>query len=136
MIKLALDFWFKFPQKLRFLLVGGWNTLFSLLLFTLIFEVIQNYKTTLVISHLASVLQSFLTFKVFVFRSQGNFLKEYIKINLVYLIYFVINFALLFVAIQILNIYAVTAQLFITCLMVILSYLMNKYFTFNNVKRK
>ena len=136
MIKIALNFWFKIPQKLRFLMVGGWNTLFSFFLFVLIFAKLQNYKLTLVISHLISVLQSFLTFKIFVFKSKGNFLKEYIKINIVYLIYFIINFILLFVAIQILGIYAVTAQLFITAIMVTLSYLMNKHFTFSNVKRK
>ena len=132
----VLNFWFKFPQKIRFLLVGGWNTFFALCLFALILKLLNNYKITLVISHLISVLQSFLTFKFFVFRSSGKFLHEYIKINAVYLLHFFLNFGMLYACVEILKLNTLSSQIIITCILVILNYILNKNFTFKDGKRK
>jgi putative flippase GtrA len=134
MIKVILKYWFKVPEKLRFLLVGGWNTLFSLLLFSFILILIDNYKITLIISHLCSVLNSFLTFKFFVFRSSGMFLFEYIKINLVYLLHFVLNFIMLYVSVEMLKMNVIVSQIIITCILTIINYFLNKNFTFKNGK--
>ena len=135
-----LNLWFKIPEKLRFLLVGGWNTLFSLVLFALIFATSENYKLSLVIAHFTSVLQSFLTFRFFVFRANlnkdANILMEYLKINLVYLIYFGLNYALLVLFVETFKINPIIAQVLITCILVVYAYIANKYFTFKNGKRK
>ena len=136
MIKLILKYWFKVPEKLRFLLVGGWNTLFSLLLFSFVLILIDNYKITLIISHLCSVLNSFLTFKFFVFRSSGMFLFEYIKINLVYLLHFALNFIMLYVSVEMLKMNVIISQIIITCILTIINYFLNKNFTFKNGKTK
>ena len=135
-----LNLWFKIPEKLRFVLVGGWNTLFALALFALIFQFSDNYKLSLIVAHFTSVLQSFLTFRFFVFRANlnkdANFLLEYLKMNLVYLIYFGLNYFLLVLFVEIFKIYPIIAQVIITCILMVYAYIANKYFTFKNGKRK
>jgi putative flippase GtrA len=127
-----MHIWFKIPEKLRFLLVGGWNTLFSILLFSGLFLILKNYKFSIIISHFISVFQSFIAFRYFVFHSSknGNFWHQYLKVNIIYLIYFALNFALLYVFVELLKIYPIASQIFITCILIIFSYLGNKHFTF------
>ncbi len=126
--------WFKIPEKLRFLIVGGWNTFFGLMVFSSLFLLIKNYKISLVFSHIVGVFQNLIVFRWLVFGSQnekkGNFWQELWKINAVYFVYFCINFALLFVLVELLQIYPIASQILITCILVIFSYLANKHFTF------
>jgi hypothetical protein len=75
-------------------------------------------------------------FRIFVFKPTGGFLKEYFKINLFYLFYFALNVALLFLLVDVLKIYPIVSQIFITCFLVIFSYLGNKYFTFRDDFRR
>jgi putative flippase GtrA len=125
-----MDLWFKVPEKLRFLLVGGWNTVFSIALFSVIFLKLENYKISIVLSHIISVFQSFITFRWFVFPVKNNFLLQYFKVNLLYLLYFALNFTLLYIMVEVLKIYPILSQIFITCILIIYSYVGNKYFTF------
>ena len=140
MINPILNLWFKFPEKIRFLLVGGWNTVFAVTLFSLILELFQNYKIALVISHIISVFHTFINLRFFVFRANlkhdKNFWKEYFKVNIVYLFYFIFNFAFLWFFVEFLNIKPIISQIIITCILLIFSYLCNKHFTFKNGKRK
>ena len=129
---MILKVWFKLPEKLRFLLVGGWNTLFSIIAFAIILRVIENYKITLVLTHLISVFHSFVNLRFFVFRSRGHFIYEYLRVNLVYLIYLILNFCMLFTSVEIFKFHALTSQIIITCILVIISYSANKHFTFKN----
>jgi putative flippase GtrA len=131
-----LNKWFKIPEKIRFLIVGGWNTVFSLLVFVVILKLIGNYKLTLLVSHVIGVFNSFITFKFLVFRTRGNFLKEYIKVNIVYVIYFILNFIMLTFAVEVLKLGEITSQVGICIILTVFSYMMNKYFTFNNGDRK
>ena len=130
MINRLFQFWINLPEKVRFLLIGGWNTFFSLTCFSIVFLILKNYKISLIIAHFLSVLQSFISFRTFVFFSKGDIIKEYLKINLVYLVYFALNFLLILFFVEILKIYPIIAQFLITCILIVFSYLSNKYFTF------
>ena len=140
MINPILNLWFKFPEKIRFLLVGGWNTVFAVTLFSLILELFQNYKIALVISHIISVFHTFINLRFFVFRANlkhdKNFWKEYFKVNIVYLFYFIFNFAFLWFFVEFLNIKPIISQIIITCLLLVFSYFSNKHFTFKDGKKK
>lgn len=129
---MILKIWFKLPEKLRFLLVGGWNTLFSIILFGVVLHLIGDYKITLLLNHIISVFHSFVNLRFFVFRSKGHFLHEYIRVNIVYFVYFVLNFCMLFACVEIFKFHALISQIIITCILVIVSYLANKHFTFKN----
>jgi len=81
-------------QLLRYLVVGVWNTLFGYGCFFLMVRLLlhlmpaQPALTASIATVLATIINvtiSFLGYKWFVFRTQGNYLREYRRSLLVYL---------------------------------------------------
>ena len=74
-------------RPLRYLLAGGWNTVFgyatSVGLYALLADMLH---ITLIagIASIVSITMSFLTYKIFVFKTSGNWLIEYGRSYLVY----------------------------------------------------
>ncbi len=128
-----LTIWFQINEKLRYLLVGGYNTVFAFLLFCLLQFLLKNhlhYLLILLICHLISVLNSFLTFRFFVFRSTKNPLHEYLKINIVYAGYYLANAALLYILIDLLKANIFLSQLLCIGILTIITYFAHKHFSF------
>ena len=61
------NFWFKLPDKIRFLLVGGFNALVQYLIYIsfLYFWSEDKYQTALILSWIISSFSSFATQKIF-----------------------------------------------------------------------
>ena len=73
----------------RYLLVGAWNTLFgygSFAFFTSILSPVisHSYIAAYVISSLLNISVSYLGYKFFVFKTKGNYLREWIRCVSVY----------------------------------------------------
>jgi len=73
----------------RYLLVGAWNTLFaygSYALFTAVLTPIvpHSYIWASLLSSLLNVTVAFLGYKWFVFRTEGNYLREWMRCVTVY----------------------------------------------------
>lgn len=73
----------------RYLLVGIWNTAFGYGLYAgftalLSHYVANSYLPALLLSNLISITVSFLGYKWFVFRTQGNYFKEWCRCVSVY----------------------------------------------------
>ena len=125
--------WFALNEKLRLILVGGYNTSFAYIIFVLsnyFFKNSLHYLLILVISHLISVLNSFFTFRFFVFRSQKNLWQEYIKVNIVYLGYLICNSIMLFCLKEIFGINILISQLICVISLTIAVYIIHKNFSF------
>jgi putative flippase GtrA len=77
-------------QFLRYLLVGGWNTVFGYTCFFLINRwlsaVITTYPYILagLASSLINITVAFLGYKWFVFRTKGNYLREWVRTLSIY----------------------------------------------------
>jgi len=81
-------------EVIRFLLVGGFNTVFSLALysgFVLLFGHLFPHRGKPLIADIASICSkpiaitvAFLCYKHFVFRTHGNYLKEWLRCFAVY----------------------------------------------------
>ena len=76
-------------QFLRYLFVGVWNTLFGYgcfcvmtWLFTGVFP--YPYMIANVLANIISITVAFLGYKLFVFRTRGNYLREYLRCYVVY----------------------------------------------------
>jgi putative flippase GtrA len=87
-------------QLRRYLVVGVWNTLFGYGCFFLMVRLLlhlvpaQPALTASIATVLATIINvtvSFLGYKWFVFRTRGNYLREYRRSMLVYLPSFVFN---------------------------------------------
>ncbi len=123
--------WFILPEKLRFLLVGGFNTVFGYGVFAFLLIVLQlSYKNAIWIGYVISVNVSIFTMRYYVFRSNGIWYKEYSKGWGVYLTTMVLNYFAMFIMVDIYKINELLAQGFYTIGITILTYLLHRYFTF------
>jgi len=92
-------------EVIRFLLVGGFNTVFSLTLysgFVILFSHLLPSRGKPLIADIAFVLSTpvsitvaFLCYKHFVFRTKGNYLKEWLRCFAVYSVSFPMGLAIL-----------------------------------------
>lgn len=130
--------WFNLNQKLRFLLVGGFNTVFSYAVYAFLLKIIAlPYEWALVVQYFITVNVSIVTMRYYVFRSLGGFLREYGKAWLVYIGMFVFNFVCLKFLVEICGIGELTAQAVYLTISTILTYLLHKYFSFGKkIKEK
>ncbi len=76
-------------QFVRYVIIGGWNTAFgygTFALFTFFFtkRSVHGYIYAMLLSNALSISVAFMGYKLFVFRTRGNWLKEYIRCVMVY----------------------------------------------------
>ena len=125
----GFNLFFHFPEKIRFLLVGGFNTMIGYALFVILYFLLQNYfhySLILWIQFMIAVNISYLTMKFFVFRTKKNYKSEYPKTILTYIGVYFINLLLLAFLQQIVeSVYF--AQLIAVGAVVIITYMMHKY---------
>jgi putative flippase GtrA len=120
-------------EKLRFLVVGGWNTVFSygmLWVLDALLHARLHYTLILTINWVIGVTHNLFTFKLFVFRTRGNWLTEYLRSYVVYAGTFVLNLAIVAVIMELWRPRLVIAQLPAIAVVTIISYVGHKYFTY------
>ena len=130
-------FWFALPDKVRFVLVGGFNATVQYALYVLILLIWGEdfYQTALIASWVLSTFSSFATQKIFVFCTRGNFsvwVKEYVKCLGVWVVSYAINAGLLGLFVQVCSINAYAAQILAIACTTVSSYLLFKYFAFKH----
>ena len=124
-------------EVLAYLVSGGWNTLFGLGLYSLVYWLWGgkvHYMLLTIPVNIAAITNAFLCYKLFVFRTKGNWLKEYLKCYLVYGAGTLSGMGLLWLLVALFKINPVFANFLSTAVVVIASYFGHKYFSFG--KRK
>ena len=119
-------------EKLRYLIVGVWNTIFSVLLFNilLLFLGHQYYLVLFWVVWVFAVVQSTATMKYFAFRSTGNFWRQTGRAYLIYLPAQGLSTVLLWFAVTMMHVSPQIAQLMTILVTTVFSYVGHKYFTF------
>ncbi len=85
-------------RVVRFFIAGGWNVIFSYGVFAGLYYVLGDqvhYMLILTGTTILGVTNSYLTQKFFVFRTKGNYLREYLRFYAVYGIQITINYVML-----------------------------------------
>ena len=117
----------------RYLVIGGMNTFFGyfcgIFLYYFFIKKIEVIFI-LIMSNILSITFSFLTYKFFVFRTLGNWLKEYIKCFLVYGSASIIGITLTWFFLDIIGINIWFSQAISVFLVIIFSYYGHSKFTF------
>ena len=129
----------KYEEQIRYLMVGGWNTLFGYLVFVGLYFISKefiHYVIILILSYIINITNAYLCYKFFVFKTKGNYLKEYFRFYLVYGTAFLINLALLPLFVELFKIHPLIIQAIITGFTVIISYFGHKYFSFKKSSYK
>jgi len=122
----------------RYLLVGGWNTLFGYGVTVLLYQKLHLLLSTLVIATLSNgiaITMSFITYRYLVFKSKGHFFREYLKSFVVYGLSGVMSIASLWYLVDHLGLNIWTAQALAMILTVIASYFGHSRFTFRKKRQ-
>jgi len=120
-------------SKFRYLVAGGWNTVFGYSLGVILFLLLTDSVHTAFIAficNLISMAMSFITYKLFVFRTKGNWLKEYLKACIVYGNVALISILVIWVLVDIVGLNIWVSQALAIFVTVVISYLGHKKFTF------
>ena len=109
MIEKVKNLWFNLSDKIRFLLVGGFNTGIAYIIFSIICLIIGeiHYQIALITAWILSSIISFTTHRLLVFNVEGNLFKQYCKCCTTWFFSYIINATLLeiFVKKLTLNVY-------------------------------
>ena len=122
-------------QKARYLITGGYNTVFGYLLFILIFYYFSStvsHYFLLGICHLLGTIHNFFSYSTFVFKPKTNAFKNYFKFNLVYLFIFLLNLVMFTLLTKVMNWNLYFSQALIVALIAVLGYILNKNYAFSN----
>lgn len=125
-------------KGLHFLLVGIWNTVFSIGLYTaaVIWLGQRHYLWLSLIIGFIAVVQAYLCHKFFVFKTQGHYLTEFVKFYTVYLVSAPIGLGLMYICVDILQISAVYANILVTGVITIFSFIGHNWFSFRRPNLK
>ncbi len=121
-------------KKIYYLLAGGFNTIFGYCAGIVCYFLFKNIFNTLMISLLTNVFTistSFLTYRLFVFKTKGNWLDEYLKCFLVYGSITIKAIILMVVLVDYCHIPFWFSQALAMFIVMIVSYIGHNRFTFN-----
>lgn len=124
---------FLFSQKGRYLLVGGVNTALAYLISVSIYYWLKPVMHLIFIALIINVIcitLSFLTQKLFVFRTQGNWIAEYLRCYVVYAGAMVLGISGLWVLVDLLHIPFWLSQGSLMFISIAFSYFGHKTYTF------
>lgn len=122
-------------KSIRYLLAGGWNTVFGYGVGVGLYTVLSSQLHVAVIAAIANIFaitMSFLTYKLFVFKTTGNWMLEYGRSYLVYGSMALLSIVLLWALVDYVGIDIWYAQALVIILTVGISYLGHKFFTFRS----
>lgn len=120
-------------QFFRYLVVGGWNTVFGIGLYWLSYHLFGqsvHYLLLAVPVNVLAITNAFVCYKLIVFRTSGNWAKEYAKCFLVYGGGALASMVLLWLFVDCFRLNPVFANIVGTVIVVIGSYFGHKYFSF------
>jgi len=131
----------KHNVKIKFLLVGGWNTVFGYLVFILLetwfskifYPKYIAYVSAMVIGQFFSITNAFIFHKYFTFKSaaQGReLIKEFFRFNAMYAVSFVLSIILLPVFVEIFLFPPKIAGAFTILIVAFISYIGHSRYSF------
>jgi len=119
-------------QPIRFLFVGGLNTLVGYGIYALLIYIGVNYLVANTISTIIGIAHSYLWNRFFTFKSKNKALKEITKFISVYAVSYLIGMCTLFIFKDKLNISAYIAGLINLVITTLISYFGHKYISFRD----
>jgi putative flippase GtrA len=125
----------RYREPIAYVIVGAWNTLFGYGVFALLYYLLHDrahVDVILVISYALSIANAYIGYRFVVFRSTGSMKRELPRFTAVYLVTLAANLVVLPVALRLLPWNAYVVQGLFTFVIVALSYLGHKHFSFRS----
>lgn len=121
-------------EKINYFVVGIFNTIAGYLVGISTYFLLQNHSSILLISIISNIFAisiSFVSYKIFVFKTKGNWITEYIRCYIAYSAIAVLNISALMISIQKFGWNIWLSQAASMLITVVGSYFFHKKFTFN-----
>lgn len=121
-------------KKIRYLAVGFWNTVFSYAAFVVLYYFTHSrihYMFILVLSQIIGLTNAYICYKLLVFKTKGNIIREYFRFYVVYGTTFIVNLVLISFFVELLGINPVISQGIIAVIVVTMAYFGHSRFSFN-----
>ena len=123
----------------KYLAVGGWNTIFGVGVYALLYEQLHhrvNYLVLLVPANILAITNTYVCYKLFVFKTRGNILREYFRFYVVYGGTALLGFGLMFVLVDGFGIGPIAAQILCVPIAIVFGYLSHRNYSFRAPKGK
>ena len=139
--------WFSLNEKIRFILVGGFNTTVSFFIYyAFLYLSSGKEQLSLLLMNLVNINISIATMRYYVFKSKGNWWHEYTKAFSSYIVLYFLNMGLLAFFVNYVNVTSVispdsvlhsipnlnkaVAQLCCIVIITTITFFVHKYFSF------
>ncbi len=143
--------WFNLNEKIRFILVGGFNTTVSFFIYyAFLYLLSGKEQLSLLLMNLVNINISIATMRYYVFQSKGNWWHEYTKAFSSYIVLYFLNMGLLAFFVNYINLTSVispdsvlhsipnlnkaVAQLCCIVIITTITFFVHKYFSFRKSK--
>lgn len=120
---------------LRYLVVGAWNTVFGVVLFTVLSLTWGDqvgYAVLLSIAQVIAVVQAHATQRFLVWHSRAPYLAELGRFSLVYVGSYIANLILLALSVEVLGLPVLPSQYVITVVVICAAFLANRSWAFSH----
>ena len=119
----------------RYLLIGGWNTLFGMGVYAVLYGLLHtraNYLVLMIPANILAITNAYLGYKFFVFKTRGNYIREYLRCYVIYGGGIALSFVLMYLLVSIFGLHPILAQLPCVLISIIFSYFGHKRFSFGS----
>lgn len=120
-------------ERVRFLLIGGVNTVVGygfFVLFQALFGARISYFASLLLAHLCASLLAFVLYRRFVFKVKGNLAIDFLRFQVVYLVPLTANLLALPALVELFDVNVYLAQAIIVLVSTVVSFVGHKFFSF------
>jgi putative flippase GtrA/4-amino-4-deoxy-L-arabinose transferase-like glycosyltransferase len=122
-------------QRVRFLAVGGVNTVVGYAIFALVSQWVLRdvpfgYLAALVISYAIALVLAFFLYRSFVFKVTGSSVRDFVRFTSVYAVSIAINLAVLPLLVEMAHVSPLIAQAVILVITTLISYVGHRFFSF------
>ena len=127
-----MDKWYKLPDFIRFLVIGGVNAAISYVIFVIAILIFGKgqYQLCVALQWILSSVPSYLNQKFFVFCTKGNYVKEYLKCCSTWIVSYFLNVIFIEVFVRYLIKEVFWAQLLAIFTVSLVTYVLFKVFAF------
>lgn len=129
----ATRIWPSHREKVMYLIVGGWNSIFTYGCFAVLYYLLNKSVAPSLIVLMAYAVASvngYLTFRTFVFTPVRHPLVEYARVQVVYLPILMFNVVALPLALTYTSLSPYLVQAMLAVVGIVVAYVGNKYFVF------
>ena len=121
-------------KKFRFLLVGGINTLWGVVSFPVFYVLLErfgfHYIVILTLAYFFNTVFAYTMQKLFVFRTEGNAFKEFLKFGSLQIAFYLTNVLVLPVFVELFKVQPMIAQTAFALTLAVISFIFHDKVTF------